>query len=68
MHWRSGSPEESIRQGLGDQDNHPIPTSTATSSVKALTERADAAHTGGNPQDTYTPAQAEADTVEAGAR
>ena len=55
--WRSGSPEESIRQGLGDQDNHPIPTSPAASGVKAVTERADAARTGDSTQDTYTPAQ-----------
>lgn len=65
--WRSGSPEESIRQGLGDQDNHPIPTSPAASGVKAVTERADAARTGDSTQDTYTPAQAEADTAQAGA-
>lgn len=67
-HWRSGTPEESIRGSMGDQDNRPIPASAAASRVKALSARADAARTDGDSQDTYTPAQAEADTAEAGAR
>ena len=67
-HWRSGTPKECICGSMGDQDNHPIPASAAASRIKALSARADTAHTEGDSRDTYTPAQAKADTAEAGAR
>ncbi len=67
-HWRSGTPKECICGSMGDQDNHPIPASAAASRIKALSARADTAHTDGDSRDTYTPAQAKADTAEAGAR